>query len=102
MSCGFKLPLWSLRRLLASNANYTKLFRLREAGIECLRHFRYRVTTLLLAFTFCLRTRRLFRIMTILWKNVSSPPGRVNFFRLKRTVRRLHDQSPALKPGFNG
>ena len=24
------------------------------------------------AFTFCSRTRRLFRIMTILWKNVSS------------------------------
>ena len=45
-----------------------------------------------LAFTFCSRTRRLFRIITILWKNVSSPPrsprrpGRVNLFRLKRTV----------------
>jgi len=25
-----------------------------------------------------------------------------DFFRLKRTVRRLHNQRPALKPGFNG
>src|SRR5205807_5152105 len=40
--------------------------------------------------------------MTILWKNVSSPPRWVNFFRLKRTVRRLHNQRPVLKPGFSG
>ena len=58
--------------------------------------------SLSLAFTFCSRTRRLFRIMTILWKNVSSPPRWVNFFRLKRTVRRLHNQRPVLKPGFSG
>jgi hypothetical protein len=25
-----------------------------------------------------------------------------DFFRLKRTFRRLHDQRPVLKPGFNG
>src|SRR5437016_4984539 len=43
-----------------------------------------------------------FRIVTILWKNVSSPPRRVNLFRLERTFRRLHNQCPALKPGFNG
>src|SRR5215472_10578629 len=33
-------PLWFFQRLLASNVNYTKLFRRREAGIECLSHFR--------------------------------------------------------------